>query len=62
MFIQVLEIFFSCTIFIGSINSLALSLGGKYIVTASDDRCIKIFDLKTKQELHCLKFIHDGTF
>ena len=35
---------------------------GKFIVSGSEDRSIKIFDLKTKQLVHWFKDAHNGLF
>jgi len=35
-------------------------LDGKYIVSGSEDKSIKIFDLETKQEVHHFADIHEG--
>ena len=43
-----------------TIRSLAISPDGKYLISGSDDRSIKIFDFETKQELKVFEKVHDG--
>jgi len=45
---------------IGAVLSLATSLDGKYLVSGSEDKSIKIFDIETKQEVHHFSEIHEG--
>ena len=43
------------------IRSVALSADGKFIVSGSDDKSIKMFDVHTKQQLHHFSEAHSGT-
>jgi len=40
--------------------SVVFSHDNKYIVSGSEDRSIKVFDLQTRRELHHLKDVHSG--
>jgi len=37
-----------------------VSSDNKFLISASDDRSIKIFDFTAKKEMHIYKDIHDG--
>jgi len=39
---------------------MALSLDNKYIVTASEDRSVKVLDLEMKKEFNHFEDIHEG--
>jgi len=44
----------------GTIRCVAVSRDGKFFASCSDDRCIKIFDWKTKEVIHWFKNVHRG--
>jgi len=46
--------------FIEEIRTIAISPDGKYIISGSYDRSIKILDFETKQQVHCFENAHDG--
>lgn len=39
---------------------MAITPDNKYIISGSQDRCIKIFDLLAKKEIHHFKNVHEG--
>ena len=41
---------------LGAINSVAVSADGRYIVSGSEDKSVKVFDMHTKEEVH--HFVH----
>ena len=47
--------------FIGGVNSVAMSSDNRFIVSGSDDKSIKVFDLQTNQQLHHFADAHQGT-
>ena len=42
------------------VRSVSLSYDGNYIVSGSEDKSIKLFDLKNKKTLHHFKDAHPG--
>ncbi len=42
------------------ISSVAVTPDGKFIVSASYDKSIKLFDLTTKKQVHHFKDVHKG--
>ncbi len=53
--------FFNPSLFIVvGVLSVAISLDNQYIVSGSEDRSVKVFDLKSKRELYHFKDIHSG--
>src|SRR5437868_1687125 len=44
----------------GSVNAMAISPDGRFIVSGSDDNSIKILDIETKQEVHSFDNMHEG--
>ena len=46
---------------LGVIRSVAISNDGKFIVSASEDKSIKIFDIQAKDQVHHFVDIHDRT-
>jgi len=45
---------------LGWIKSVKVTPDGQFIVSCSDDRSIRIFDIQTKQLVHCFKNAHNG--
>ena len=45
---------------IGPIYVMAMSPDGQFIVSGSQERTVKIFDLQKKQLVHFFKFAHEG--
>ena len=43
---------------LGTIHCLAVSTDNKYIVSGSDEKSLKVFDLENKKELHHLSGAH----
>jgi len=41
-------------VFIGEVRSVAVTKDGKYIVSGSEDKAVKIFSLQLKQEIATL--------
>jgi len=44
----------------GEVHSVVFSRDGKYIISGSKDKSIKIFDVKTKQPVHQFADVHNG--
>ena len=47
--------------FIDTVWSVAVSSNNRFIVSGSEDKSIKVFDLQTKQQLHHFADAHQGT-
>ena len=47
-------------LFIGVINSIKLSRDNNYLVSGAEDKCIKVFGIREKQELHHFADVHTG--
>ena len=47
--------------FIGYVRSVAVSSDNRFIVSGSDDKSIKVFDLQTKQQMHHFADAHIST-
>ena len=45
---------------LGPIHSVAITPDSKLIVSGSEDRSIRIFDIETFQQLYCFKDAHEG--
>ncbi len=45
---------------ITAIKSVAVTSDSKYLISGSNDRSIKIFELSTKQEIHHFENVHEG--
>jgi len=60
MSINVIILFFLfySYLFLVPILSVDISSDNKYIVSGSEDRSIKLFDLQAKKEIHCFERIH----
>jgi len=43
-----------------TINSVVITSDDKFVISASSDKSIKIFDLNTKQQVHNFKDAHQG--
>ena len=43
---------------IDTINSVAISADGRFIVSGSDDKSIKVFDMHTKESVHNFSNAH----
>ncbi len=41
---------------------MALTSDDKFLISGSDDRCIKVFDLTAKKEVHYFQNIHNSQF
>jgi len=41
---------------------MAMSPNGQFVVSGSQERTIKIFDLQKKQLVHFFKFAHEGFY
>lgn len=48
------------TLFIGAILSIVISNDDKFLISGSQDKSIKVFDLATKQEIHHIPNAHEG--
>ncbi len=44
------------------INCVTTSPDGRFLVSGSEDASIKIFDLKTRQEVHHFEGVHKSIF
>ena len=49
-----------CFLFIGVINSIKLSKDDNYLISGAEDKCIKVFSVREKQELHNFSDVHTG--
>ena len=49
-----------CHILIGTVTSVAISADGRFIVSGSYDKSIKVFDMHTKEQLHHFSDAHSG--
>ena len=47
---------------LGAIHSVIVTPNNKYVLSASDDLSIKIFDLETKDLVHQFFYSHDGKY
>ena len=47
---------------IGPVHSVKISPDSKFIVSSSEDRSIKIFDIESRQQLYYFKDVHEGIF
>jgi len=46
--------------FLGAIRSVAVTSDRKYIISGSEDKSIKVFDLLTKQQVRHFENAHHG--
>jgi len=46
--------------FLGVIASMTVTSDDKYVISASFDQSIKVFDLQTKQQVHHFENTHQG--
>ena len=50
-----------CHFIIGTVTSVAISADGRFIVSGSYDKSIKVFDMHTKEQLHHFSDAHSST-
>jgi len=43
---------------LGSITSVAVTSDNRYVISGSEDKSIKVFDLQTKQQVHHFENAH----
>lgn len=48
--------------YLGAVKSMAITSNDKYIISGSNDKSIKVFDLKAKKEVHHFENCHEGRF
>lgn len=43
---------------LAGVTSVAITTDNKYMISSSDDQSLKLFNLDTKQEIHCFQNAH----
>jgi len=46
--------------YLGEIESVAVTSDSKFLISGSQDRSIKVFDLDTKKQVHHFQNAHEG--